>query len=86
MVWRDLDIYLVAEDIPVSEFFRLGWQIADLLNPTKMQFRNERVARTEGLPHGLYWGVYLGNEHEGVDDLASFDVYLQRVKGCSLNA
>ena len=65
MVWRDLDIYLATEDLPVSEFFRLGGQIADLLNSPKMHFRNERVARTEGLPHGLYWGVYLGNEREG---------------------
>jgi hypothetical protein len=65
MVWRDLDIYLVAEELPVSEFFRLGGQIADLLSPTKMSFRNERVARTEGLPEGLYWGIYLGNERAG---------------------
>jgi hypothetical protein len=65
MAWRDLDIYLVAEELPVSEFFRLGWQIANLLSPTKMSFRNERVARTEGLPQGLYWGIYLGNERAG---------------------
>lgn len=152
MVWRDLDIYLVVEDLPVSEFFRLGGQIADLFNSPKMHFRNEQVARTEGLPCGLYWGVYLGKEregawkidiwavtpeqftildefcknierrltassrlkileikaqcwmkpgyrrtfssqdiynavlNEGVDNLAAFDAYLQRVKGCALEA
>jgi len=152
MVWRDLDIYLVTEGLPQSAFFHLGGQIADLLTPTRMHFRNERVAKTEGLPEGLYWGIYLGNEREGawkidvwavspahfivldefrknlesrltassrrkileikaqcwmkpgyrrtfssrdiyeavldegVDDLSSFEAYLQRVKGCTLQA
>ena len=65
MAWRDLDLYLVTEELRLSEFFRLGGQIADLLTPTKMSFRNERVARTEGLPEGLYWGIYLGDERAG---------------------
>ena len=152
MVWRDLDIYLVTEDLPLCAFFHMGGQLADLLTPTRMHFRNERVAKTEGLPEGLYWGIYLGNEREGawkidvwvvspaqfmvldafrtnvesrltasarrkileikalcwrkpgyrrtfssqdiyeavlngeVDDLISFDAYLQRVKGCTLEA
>lgn len=152
MVWRDLDIYLVTAGLPLPEFFHLGGQIADLLTPTRMHFRNERVAKTEGVPEGLYWGIYLGNEREGawkidvwavspaqflvldefrrtlegrltaasrrkileikaqcwmkpgyrrifssqdiykavldehVDDLSSFDAYLQRVKGCTLEA
>ena len=30
-----------------------------------MSFRNERQAKTPGLPHGLYWGIYLGNERAG---------------------
>lgn len=152
MAWRDLDLYLVTEELRLSEFFCLGGKIADLLTPTKMSFRNERVARTEGLPVGLYWGIYLGDERagawkidlwavskeqfraldefcqnierrltaaarrkiieikaqcwmkpgyrrtfssrdiyeavlaEGVGDLAAFDAYLQRVKGCTLEA
>jgi hypothetical protein len=65
MAWRDLDIYLVAEEISLPDFFHLGSQIAELVTPARMQFRNERVGRTEGLPEGLYWGVYLGNEREG---------------------
>jgi hypothetical protein len=44
MTWRDLDIYLVNEEILLSDFFQLGSQIAELLTPTKMHFRNERVA------------------------------------------
>ena len=65
MVWRDLDIYLATENLPIPDFFRLGGLVADLLNSPKMNFRNERVAKTEGLPQGLYWGIYLGNEREG---------------------
>jgi hypothetical protein len=152
LVWRDLDIYLVTAGLPLSEFFHLGGQIADLLTPTRMHFRNERVAKTEGLPEGWYWGIYLGNERKGawkidvwavnpaqfmvldgfrknvesrlttsarrkiletkaqcwmkpgyrrtfssrdiyeavlggdVDDLSSFEAYLQRVKCCTLEA
>lgn len=65
MVWRDLDIYLVNEDLPLAGFFHLGGQLAELLTPARMHFRNERATKTQGLPVGLYWGVYLGNEREG---------------------
>jgi hypothetical protein len=30
-----------------------------------MHYRDETIARTPGLPSGLYWGVYLGNERDG---------------------
>jgi hypothetical protein len=63
MTWRDLDLYLVKDSLMVAEFFTLGSRIADLLTPVRMSFRNERVARTEGLPEGLYWGVYVPREH-----------------------
>jgi hypothetical protein len=65
MAWRDLDIYLVSDEVLLPDFFHMGSQIAELLTPTKMHFRNEREAKTEGLPEGLYWGIYLGNEKEG---------------------
>jgi hypothetical protein len=66
MVWRDLDLYLVAPGIPVAAFFRLGRRIAELLEPARMHYRDERVARTPGLPRdGLYWGIYLGDERAG---------------------
>ncbi|HKY04777.1 MAG TPA: hypothetical protein VJQ56_07805 [Blastocatellia bacterium] len=65
MTWRDLDTYLVGDEISVADFFNLGSEIAELLTPTKMHFRNEREAKSEGLPEGLYWGVYLGDEREG---------------------
>jgi len=65
MTWRDLDIYLEAENLSEEKFFALGSKIAVLLQPVKMSFRNERIAKTPGLPGGLYWGIYLGNERAG---------------------
>ena len=65
MTWRDLDIYLESDDLSETRFFELGKQINFLLKPKKMSFRNERIAKTKGLPEGLYWGIYLGNERAG---------------------
>ena len=64
MTWRDLDIYLES-NISEEQFFEMGNKLAQLLKPVKMSFRNERIARTKGLPNGLYWGIYLGNERAG---------------------
>ena len=65
MTWRDLDIYLVEENMSLSNFFEIGSFVANLLSPTKMHFRNERLNKSAGLPHGLYWGIYLGDERNG---------------------
>lgn len=65
MTWRDLDIYLESAVVSEQKFFELGSKIHELLHPVKMSFRNELVAQTKGLPHGLYWGVYLGDERAG---------------------
>jgi hypothetical protein len=65
MTWRDLDIYLQVDQISTTDFFVLGERICSLFNPIKMSFRNESIAKTKGLPAGLYWGVYLGNERAG---------------------
>lgn len=65
MTWRDLDIYLEVEDIAEVDFFKLGGEICTVFTPVKMSFRNEVIAKTKGLPAGLYWGIYLGNERAG---------------------
>ncbi len=65
MTWRDLDIYLENDDCNERDFFRLGEEIVSSFNPIKMSFRNERITKTEGLPAGLYWGIYLGDERKG---------------------
>jgi hypothetical protein len=65
MTWRDLDIHLVTEDCDIRSFFKLGSEIAALLQPHRMHFRDEIRSRTPGLPAGWYWGVYLGDERAG---------------------
>jgi hypothetical protein len=65
MAWRDLDIHVVRPAIDQRGFFELGARIADVLSPARMHFRNELVMQTPGLPRGLYWGVYLGDERTG---------------------
>jgi hypothetical protein len=65
MTWRDLDIHLVREPPDLNAFFSLGAAIAALLNPHRMQFRDELRVGTPGLPRGLYWGIYLGDERAG---------------------
>lgn len=65
MTWRDLDIYLEVFNMPETEFFTLGGKICTVLKPVKMSFRNELIAKSKGLPYGLYWGIYLGNERAG---------------------
>ena len=65
MTWRDLDMYLEVENITETDFFILGSKIASALKPIKMSFRNEIVGKTKGLPNGLYWGIYLGDERAG---------------------
>ena len=66
MVWRDLDLYLLAPDITVDTFFGLGRQIAKLLDAPRMHYRDERSGHTPGLPRdGLYWGIYLDDERAG---------------------
>jgi hypothetical protein len=65
MTWRDLDIHLVRDPPDLAGFFELGGAVAALLEPHRMHFRDERRVGTPGLPRGLYWGVYLGDERAG---------------------
>ena len=65
MTWRDLDIHLVQEPLDVKAFFSMGSEIAALLHPHRMHFRDELLVGTPGLPRGFYWGIYLGDERAG---------------------
>lgn len=65
MTWRDLDIHVVRENLDVRAFFDLGGEIARLLKPHRMHFRDESTVGTPGLPRGFYWGIYLGDERNG---------------------
>ena len=56
-----------------------------------MQYRDERIVATPGLPRGLYWGVYLGDERKGawkidiwISDAAVFEAtrdFCERIAG-----
>ena len=65
MTWRDLDIYVVRDDLDRNAFFELGGRIATLLEPHRMHYRDETLEHTPGLPRGIYWGIYLGDERKG---------------------
>ena len=64
MVWRDLDLYLETDAISETRFLELGAQLVSMLNPTKMSFRSTRAVSIQGLPTGLYWGVYENDRSE----------------------
>ena len=79
MTWRDLDIYLQADNITETDFFALGSKICTAFTPVKMSFRNELIAKTKNLPTGLYWGIYLGNERAGAWKI---DIWAVNVSEC----
>ena len=58
MTWRDLDLYLINDEMDKALFFKLGQELATLLTPCRMSFRDEFIGQTEGLPTGYYWGIY----------------------------
>jgi hypothetical protein len=64
MAGRDLDIHIVQCALDSRAFFDVGRRIADLLKPHRMHYRDETLVATPGLPRGLYWGVYLGDERD----------------------
>jgi len=43
-----------------------------------MHYRDQTIISTEGLPAGLYWGVYLGDEREGAWKV---DIWLTNSEG-----
>lgn len=79
MTWRDLDIYLESENISEEDFFKLGASINNRFSPVRMSYRNERINKSEGLPEGLYWGVYLGDERKGAWKV---DIWAMDAKQC----
>ena len=79
MTWRDLDIYVQKDNMSEADFFQLGAEINKRFSPMKMSYRNERITQTKGLPVGLYWGVYFGNERK---DAWKIDIWAIDEKEC----
>ena len=65
MGWRDLDVEVVRTEPDREAFFRLGGELATLLRPLRMSYRDEIIGRSPGLPEGLYRGVHMGAELGG---------------------
>lgn len=62
MTWHDLDIYLEVDSLHVDLFFDLGKELNAGLKPGRMNYRNETILNSAGLPRGLYWGIYMEGE------------------------
>lgn len=65
MVWRDLDIVLKMPRIDRHAFFELGSRVSHLLHPYKMFLTDYTAGPSEYDFHGLYWGIRVGDLHEG---------------------
>lgn len=81
MVWRDLDLYIKAPDVSISDFFSLGAEVTERFGAWKSFFTDNRA----GDPRGLYWGIRLGDPREGAwkfdiwaVDAARFDDVVQQ--------
>jgi hypothetical protein len=61
MCWRDLDIYVLDPDYDLKHCFVLGYELTARLAAKKSRFTNN----LGGEPHGLYWGIKLGDERQG---------------------
>jgi hypothetical protein len=83
MTWRDLDIYF-AGDFDLEKFFNLGYKITALLKAYKSFFTDNRGYS----PDGLYWGIRLGDIHEGAwkIDIWHFSEqdYQDQVRNCDM--
>ena len=51
--------------LPEPMHVGLSGEIARLLKPHRMHFRDESTAGTPGLPRAFYWGICLGDERGG---------------------
>ena len=58
MTWRDLDLHLETNEMSEKKFFELGEEIASILKPHRMHFRNGFISKSPNFPKGFYWGIY----------------------------
>jgi hypothetical protein len=58
MTWRDLDINLEINELTEKRFFRMGEEIASILKPYRISFRNEFLTGRAEMPLGFYYGIH----------------------------
>jgi hypothetical protein len=61
LCWRDLDLYVLAPDVTLGQFFALGARITHQFAAHKAFFTDNRAHA----PAGLYWGIRLGDTRKG---------------------
>ena len=61
MCWRDLDIYVLEPTHDLKRCFEFGYELTRRVNAKRANFRNQLGSE----PHGLYWGIRLGEILEG---------------------
>ena len=61
MCWCDLDLYVLAPEVTLGQFFALGAGLTEQFAAHKAFFTNNRAYA----PAGLYWGIRLGDTRKG---------------------
>ena len=57
MYKKDLDISLVSPNLTVKDFYKMGGEISELINPHSVYYRNTKVKEINGRPdNALYFG------------------------------
>jgi len=57
MYKKDLDISLVSPNLSVKEFYKMGGEISEIIQPHSVYYRNTKVKRISGRPdNALYFG------------------------------
>lgn len=79
MMKKDIDISLINPELCLEDFHKLGMDVANLLHPHSMHYRNTRVKPVKYRPpDALYWGFAFGEWNIDLW-LVSEEYYLESV-------
>ena len=57
MTWRDLDFYVQNDEISINDCFDLAKELATVLNPFKLSYKNNVLQSVRNEPDGIYFGL-----------------------------
>lgn len=57
MTWRDLDFYVQNDEISINDCFDLAKELATVLNPFKLSYKNNVLQSVRNEPDGVYFGL-----------------------------